>query len=250
VLHLPDHALSHDYRGSVARPIKNYLEDNVQKFFEFARDRTEDFPDVKEIILVTGYTVVTSWAAAVFLDKKIDATLEFQSLPNDKMNLQWHVEDNIREHVPCHTSNPTQVCSLGLIHLTRTDSLLISIQRTICLPTNASTSVVFKQGTSTPRKPNSKLKRSERLRDDSDNLREDVYYVARGRVQADRKGKEGKRNTNENQRGNEAARCTLVVLFQHYFIAQFWCLLSLYAYIYVSCDGFLSLMPCRATVRN
>ena len=190
MLHLPDHAFSHDYRGSISRPIKNYLEDNVQRFFDFARQRREHFPDVKEIIHVTGYTVVTSWAAAVFLDKKIDAKLEFQSLPNDTMNLQWHVEDNIREHVPCHTSNPTQVCRLGLILLIRTDSLFISIQRMICFPTNAFTSVAFKQGPSTPRIPSSTLMRSERLlRDDSDNLREDVCYVARARFQADREGK-------------------------------------------------------------
>ncbi|KAH9963427.1 hypothetical protein BGW80DRAFT_1340573 [Lactifluus volemus] len=105
VLHLPDHALSRDYRGSMTKLIKKYLDDNSQRFFEFARGH---FPDVKEIILVTGYTAVTSWAAAVFLDKQTDAKLEFQSLPNDRMNLQWRVEDNIREHVPCHTSNPTQ----------------------------------------------------------------------------------------------------------------------------------------------
>jgi hypothetical protein len=103
------------------KPIKKYLEDNVQRFFEFARDRREQFPGVKEIILVTGYTVATSWAAAVFLDEKIDARLEFQSLPNGKTNMQWHVEDHNRERVWCDTSNPTQVCSLGLIHLTRTD---------------------------------------------------------------------------------------------------------------------------------
>ncbi|KAH9963428.1 hypothetical protein BGW80DRAFT_1351766, partial [Lactifluus volemus] len=108
VLHLPDHAINHDYHGAYVKQIKKYLEDNVQRFFEFARDRREQFPDVKEIILVTGYTVATSWAAAVFLDKKIDARLEFQSVPNDKMNMQWHVEDHNRERVWCDTSNPTQ----------------------------------------------------------------------------------------------------------------------------------------------
>jgi hypothetical protein len=145
VLHLPDPALSHDYLGSVARPITNYLEDNVQRFFEFARDRRGQFPDVKKNILVTEYTVTTSWAAAVFLDKNLDTKLEFQSLPKDKMNFQWHIKDNIREHVWCDTSNPTQICSLGLILLTRTDSIFISIQRMISFPTNASTSVAFKQ---------------------------------------------------------------------------------------------------------
>jgi hypothetical protein len=211
-LHLPDHALSRDYRGSMTKLIKKYLDDNSQRFFEFARGH---FPDVKEIILVTGYTAVTSWAAAVFLDKQTDAKLEFQSLPNDRMNLQWRVEDNIREHVPCHTSNPTQVCSLDLIHLTRTDLIFISIQRMICLPTNVSTSVAFKHGTNTPMITNSKLKRSERLRDDSDNLREDVCYVGRGRVQADREGKESNRGARMKINGIMAG--TLAILFLHCF---------------------------------
>ena len=108
VLHLPYNAYFEDFHGSASKKIKKYLNDNTKKFFNFAKSHFSK-TDIEDVILVTGYSVVTSWAAAVFLDRNIKAQLVSQPLPEDQVDLQWHVEDNICEHVPRHTSTPSQV---------------------------------------------------------------------------------------------------------------------------------------------
>jgi hypothetical protein len=57
--------------------------------------------------------VVTSWAAAVFLEKNVRAQLASEPLPEAQVYLQWQVEDNICNHVRHHASIPSQVRCLG-----------------------------------------------------------------------------------------------------------------------------------------
>jgi hypothetical protein len=110
-LHLPFKAYCEDFHGSASKGIKKYLKDdnNAKRFFDFAKRR---FPetDIKDIILVTGYSVVTSWAAAVFLERNVRAQLASEPLPEAQVNLQWQVEGNNVLH---HASIPSQVRCLG-----------------------------------------------------------------------------------------------------------------------------------------
>jgi hypothetical protein len=118
VLHLPYEAYSHDFIGSASPRIREYLNDdnNAKRFFDFAKNFAKRrFPktNIKDVILVTGYSVATSWAAAVFLDKNVRAQLASQELPKDQVDLQWRVENDICQHVQHHTSIPSQVRCLG-----------------------------------------------------------------------------------------------------------------------------------------
>jgi hypothetical protein len=123
VLHLPLDAHCEDAQQRTLETIKRYMKENVQSWFDFAEENYDRFGDVENIVLVTGYTVVKSWAAAVSVIRKSDAkiSLESQSLPNERMNLQWHVEDNFAGVVPRHTSVQGQVCCLGHIDATHTN---------------------------------------------------------------------------------------------------------------------------------
>lgn len=117
VLHLPSEAYFEDFIGSASPRVQKYLHNNAKKFFDFVMNFAKNhFPDtvIKDVILVTGYSVVTSWAAAVFLDKNVRAQLASRELPEGQLHLQWRVEDDICKHVKHHTSIPSQVRCLGL----------------------------------------------------------------------------------------------------------------------------------------
>jgi hypothetical protein len=116
VLHLPNEAYFEDFIGSASSRIQEYLGQNAKKFYDFAKNFAKNhFPDtdIKDVILVTGYSVVTSWAAAVFLDKNVGAKLASQELPKGQVDLKWRVEDKICKHVKHHTSIPNPVRCFG-----------------------------------------------------------------------------------------------------------------------------------------
>lgn len=98
VLHLPDRGNCEDWDGDDAEATKDHLKRYAEIFLKFAEEK-----GVKKIILVTGFTVGPSWAAAAFLAGDIDLELS-------QPQLQWRVRKKINGDLDYHASPVRQVC--------------------------------------------------------------------------------------------------------------------------------------------
>jgi hypothetical protein len=86
---------------------EDYIRDNVENWFRWSKNMGLPVEHMEDLILVTGYTLVASWAAAVF-DGHISVhsdpmILSLDAIKSDDGGVQYHWR-NIRGNVKYHNS--------------------------------------------------------------------------------------------------------------------------------------------------
>jgi hypothetical protein len=86
-----------------AQVFEDYIQDHVDSWLTWAQKNRLGVERVEDLILVSGCTLVTSWAAAAFVDDSMDAEISLASrtLNNGGANFVW---SNIRGRVLYHNS--------------------------------------------------------------------------------------------------------------------------------------------------
>ena len=97
-----------------AQAFEDYIKDYLDSWFTWAQKNRLGVERVEELILVSGCTLVTSWAAAAFMDGTIDAEISLASrtLNNGGASFVW---SNIRGRVFYHNSDLEPVRSPGFV---------------------------------------------------------------------------------------------------------------------------------------
>jgi hypothetical protein len=99
-----------------AQAFENYIRGQVDKWFNWAQNNGLGVEGMEDLILVSGCTLVTSWAAAAFVDDTMDAeiSLESRTLNNGGTSFVW---SNIRGRVLYHNSclEPVRLPKLRLV---------------------------------------------------------------------------------------------------------------------------------------
>ena len=92
----------------------------MDSWFNWAQNNNLGVGRMEDLILVTGCTLVASWAAAAFVDNTMDAeiSLEIRVLSNGGASFVW---SNIRGPVEYRNSRPGQVCLPGYVCLACTN---------------------------------------------------------------------------------------------------------------------------------
>jgi hypothetical protein len=93
-----------------AQMFEDYIQDHVDSWFTWAQKNRLGVERVEDLILVSGCTLVTSWAAAAFVDDTTDAEISLANrmLDNGGANFVW---SNIRGRVLYHNSRSEPVRS-------------------------------------------------------------------------------------------------------------------------------------------
>jgi hypothetical protein len=96
---------------------EDYIRDNVVSWFDWSKERGLPVERMEELILVTGCTLVTSWAAAAFDNNttSVDATsisLHAQAFANGGAQFNW---SNIHGNIEYQSSHWGPVRSLGYL---------------------------------------------------------------------------------------------------------------------------------------
>ena len=97
-----------------AQVFEHYIQDHVDSWFTWAQKNRLGVEHVEDLILVSGCTLVTSWAAAAFVDDTIGAEISLASrtLNNGGASFVW---SNIQGRVLYHNSCLEPVRSLGYV---------------------------------------------------------------------------------------------------------------------------------------
>ena len=82
---------------------EDYIRDHVDRWFNWAQNNKLAVEHMEDLILISGCTMVTSWAAAAFLDNTLDAEISLASglLSNIGASFVW---GNICGPVSYHNS--------------------------------------------------------------------------------------------------------------------------------------------------
>ena len=93
------------HHEDVIRPqvFEDYIQDHVGSWFTWAQKNRLGVKRVEDLILVSGCTLVTSWAAAAFVDDTMDAEISLVSKTFDNGGARF-VWSNIRGCVLYHNS--------------------------------------------------------------------------------------------------------------------------------------------------
>ena len=87
-----------------AQAFEHYIQSQVDKWFNWAQKNGLGIERMEDLILVSGCTLVTSWAAAAFVDDTMDAEISLATsrmLNNGGAKFIW---SNIRGRVLYHNS--------------------------------------------------------------------------------------------------------------------------------------------------
>ena len=86
-----------------AQPFEQYIRDWVDSWLAWAQKNKLGVERAEDLILVSGCTLVTSWAAAALVDDAMDAEISLASrtLNNGRASFVW---SNIRGSVLYHNS--------------------------------------------------------------------------------------------------------------------------------------------------
>ena len=143
ILSLPNGGKREDVIGT--KSFEDYIRDHVVSWFNWAQDNKLDVERTEDLILVTGRTLVTSWAAAVYVDNTVavELTLASRPLGNGGASFVW---SNIRGPVEYHNSRFDPVRSPGYVYSTCTDYFLCYMNSKI--RNNASSSEASEQNAS------------------------------------------------------------------------------------------------------
>ena len=98
------------------KPFEDYIQDHIVSWFTWAQKNELGVDRMEDLILVTGCTLVTSWAVAVFMDNNQDSEAEISLasniLSNGGTDFIW---SNIRGPVVCRNSQFNAVRFLGYV---------------------------------------------------------------------------------------------------------------------------------------
>lgn len=96
------------YREDVIRTkaFEDYIRDHCESWFAFAQRNRLDVQRMEDIILVSGCTLVTAWAAAAFVDSNLDSEISLgsQTLGSSGATFQWHFAREINQSVAYNNS--------------------------------------------------------------------------------------------------------------------------------------------------
>jgi hypothetical protein len=97
-----------------AQAFEDYIQGYVVSWFTWAQKSRLGVKRVEDLILVSGCTLVTSWAAAAFVDDAMDAEISLASrkLNNGGASFVW---SNIRGSILYHNSRFEPVRSPGYV---------------------------------------------------------------------------------------------------------------------------------------
>jgi hypothetical protein len=97
-----------------AQMFEDYIQVYADSWFTWARKNRLGVERVEDLILVSGRTLVTSWAAAAFVDDTMDAEISLASrtFNNGGTSFVW---SNIRGRVLYHNSRFEPVRSPGYV---------------------------------------------------------------------------------------------------------------------------------------
>ena len=128
---------------------KEYIKDNVDDWFRWSKKMKLPVEQMEDLILVTGCTLVTSWAAAA-LDSHTsvdsDPTISLEAIKSDNGGAQFFWRNN-RGLVDYHNSRFYPVCTPGRPRLLAVNLFFPRTRmfENLYLRTNASLSGVFVQ---------------------------------------------------------------------------------------------------------
>lgn len=113
------------------KAFEDYIRDNVVSWFTWAQNNKLGVERMEDLILVTGCTLVTSWAAAAFDDytMPVDTTsisLDAQKSDRGRAQFIWR---NVRGNVEYHNSHFDPVRSLSYVSRRELISLFIVLER-------------------------------------------------------------------------------------------------------------------------
>jgi hypothetical protein len=102
------------------KAFEDYIRDHVVSWFTWAQKNQQGIERMEDIILVSGCTLVSSWAAAAFVYNTMEAKISLarRTLSNGGECFVW---GNIRGSVEYHDSNIDPVRSPGIVYLAYTD---------------------------------------------------------------------------------------------------------------------------------
>ena len=85
------------------KAFEDYIRDNVVKWFSWAQKNNLGVERMEDLILVTGYTLATSWAAAVFVDLGVGAeiSLTTTTIPGGRETFDWSDSHGTVHHNHC-----------------------------------------------------------------------------------------------------------------------------------------------------
>jgi hypothetical protein len=99
-----------------AQAFEDYIRGQVDKWFNWAQNNRLGVEQMEDLILVSGCTLVTSWAAAAFVDDSdtmgAEISLASRTLNNGGASFIW---SNIRGRVLYHNSRFEPVRSRGYV---------------------------------------------------------------------------------------------------------------------------------------
>jgi hypothetical protein len=110
LLYLPHGARSEDVIHT--KPFEDYISDNVDNWLRWAKKKGLPVENMEDLILVTGCTLATSWAAAAFdgtMSRDVVSTIFLEARKSDGGGAQF-VWRNIRGSVEYHHHSKS-VCS-------------------------------------------------------------------------------------------------------------------------------------------
>ena len=103
---------------------EGYIQGHVDSWLTWAQKNQLGVKRVEDLILVSGCTLVTSWAAAAFVDDTMDAEISLASrtFDNGGASFDW---SNIRGRVLYHNSRFEPVRSLCYVWSARIDVFFV-----------------------------------------------------------------------------------------------------------------------------
>ncbi len=87
------------------KAFEDYIRDHCESWFAFAQRNRLDVQRMEDIILVSGCTLVTAWAAAAFVDNNLDSEISLgcQTL-GSSATFQWHFARQTSQSVAYNNS--------------------------------------------------------------------------------------------------------------------------------------------------
>jgi hypothetical protein len=112
------------------KAFEDYIRSHVVSWFTWTQNNQLGVERMEDLILVTGCTLVTSWAAAVFVEDNMETEVSLASriLSNVGASFVW---SKIRGPAVYHNSHFDPVCSLGYLYSPCTDFFLCCIKSKI-----------------------------------------------------------------------------------------------------------------------
>ena len=107
---------------------EDYIRDHVVSWYTWARNNNLGVERMEDLILVSGCMLVTSWAAATFVENTMEAKISLASRPlnNGAATFSW---TNNQGPVVYHNSQIDPVRSLGYVYSTCANFFLCRMER-------------------------------------------------------------------------------------------------------------------------